>query len=134
MSRAGRWPGGLRWIIRRTKPSRRQMKNLTAYEKKTRWRYSVICTNISVTGIPGVPGSHHPQFVDVAHRERAVVEDGVRNAKPMGLRNLPSKTWQVKDAFLTCWQRRRLRTRKQQPDTTAETPARHNQQPNPLDP
>jgi hypothetical protein len=29
MSRAAGWPTGLRWIVRRTKPSRRQMKNLT---------------------------------------------------------------------------------------------------------
>jgi hypothetical protein len=29
MSRAGNWPDGLRWIVRRVKPSRRQMKNLT---------------------------------------------------------------------------------------------------------
>ena len=29
MSRAGNWPGGLRWIVRRVKPSRRQMANLT---------------------------------------------------------------------------------------------------------
>jgi hypothetical protein len=96
MSRAGNWPGGLRWIARRVKPSRRQMSNLTAYEKKTGWRYSIICTNIPDGGIPGVPGSHHPQYIDVAHREHAVVETGgVRTAKTMGLRNLPSKSWQV---------------------------------------
>ena len=42
------------------------------------------------------PGSHHPQYIDVVHREHAVVETGgVRTAKAMGLRNLPSKTWQV---------------------------------------
>ena len=35
MSRAGNWPDGLRWIARRVKPSRRQMRNLTAWEKKT---------------------------------------------------------------------------------------------------
>jgi hypothetical protein len=29
MSRAGNWPGGLRWIVRRVRPSRRQMRNLT---------------------------------------------------------------------------------------------------------
>ena len=29
------------------------------------------------------------------HRQHAVVEDGVRTAKSMGLRNLPSKTWLV---------------------------------------
>jgi hypothetical protein len=94
-SRAGDWPPGLRWIVRRTKPSRRQMKNLTAYEKKTGWRYSVIVTNIPDTGIAGVPGSHHPQFIDVLHRQHAVVEDQVRVNKAMGLRNLPSKTWLV---------------------------------------
>jgi hypothetical protein len=32
-------------------------------------------------GIPGVPGSHHPQFIDVTHRDHATVEtDGVRTA------------------------------------------------------
>ena len=96
LSRAENWPGGLRWIARRVKPSRRQVKNLTAYEKKTGWRYSVICTNIPDDGIGGVPGSHHPQFIDVLHREHACVETaGVRTAKAMGLRGLPSKTWQV---------------------------------------
>ena len=96
MSRAGNWPGGLRWIARRVKPSRRQMKNLTGYEKKTGWRYSITCTNIPDTGIEGVPGSHHPQYIDAVHREHACVETaGVRTAKAMGLRALPSKTWQV---------------------------------------
>jgi hypothetical protein len=94
-SRAEGWPPGLRWIVRRTRPSRRQMKNLTAYEKKTGWRYSVIVTNIPGTGIPGIAGSHHPQFIDVLHREHAIVEDQVRVNKAMGLRNLPSKTWAV---------------------------------------
>ena len=96
MSRAGNWPEGLRWIVRRVKPSRRQIRNLTDYEKKTGWRYSVICTNIPGAGIDGVPGSHHPQYIDVVHREHACVETaGVRTAKAMGLRALPSKTWQV---------------------------------------
>ena len=94
-SRAADWPQGLRWIARRTRPSRRQMPNLTAFEKKTGWRYSIIVTNIPQTGIPAVPGSHHPQFIDVLHREHAVVEDRVRTNKAMGLRNLPSKTWAV---------------------------------------
>jgi hypothetical protein len=96
MSRAAGWPDGLRWIVRRTRPSRRQAKNLTAFERATGWRYSIICTNIPAAGgIPGVPGSHHAQFIDVLHRQHAVVEDGVRAAKSMGLRNLPSKTWVV---------------------------------------
>src|SRR5579859_2490997 len=96
LSRAGNWPGGLRWIVRRTKPSRRQARNLTAFERATGWRYSIIVTNIPAAGgIGGVPGSHHAQFIDVLHRQHAVVEDGVRTAKSMGLRNLPSKTWLV---------------------------------------
>jgi hypothetical protein len=96
MSRAGNWPDGLRWIARRVRPSRRHLKNLTDYEKKTGWKYSITCTNIPGAGIAGVPGSHHPQYIDVVHREHAVVETGgVRAAKSMGLRNLPSKTWQV---------------------------------------
>ena len=96
MTRAGNWPGGLRWIARRVKPSRRHLRNLTDYEKETGWKYSITCTNVPDSGIPGVPGSHHPQYIDVVHREHAVVETaGVRTAKAMGLRNLPSKTWQV---------------------------------------
>ena len=115
MSRAGNWPEGLRWIARRVKPSRRQMRNLTAYEKKTGWRYPITCTNIPGSGIGGVPGSHHPQYIDVLHREHAVVETGgVRTAKAMGLRALPSKSWQVNcgwviaaniAADLTAWTR-----------------------------
>ncbi len=89
MTRAGNWPGGLRWIARRVKPSRRQARNLTAYEKGTGWRYGITCTNVPDDGIPGVPGSHHAQYIDVVHREHAVVETGgVRTAKAMGLRNL----------------------------------------------
>jgi DDE family transposase len=96
MSRAGNWPGGLRWIARRVRPSRRHLRNLTDYEKKTGWKYSITCTSIPDAGIAGVPGSHHPQYIDTVHREHAVVETaGVRTAKAMGLRNLPSKTWQV---------------------------------------
>jgi hypothetical protein len=96
MTRAGNWPGGLRWIARRVKPSRRHLRNLTGYEQETGWKYSITCTNIPDTGIAGVPGSHHAQYIDTVHREHAVVETaGVRTGKAMGLRNLPSKTWQV---------------------------------------
>ena len=101
MSRAGNWPDGLRWIARRVKPSRRHLRNLTDYEKKTGWKYSITCTNIPDSGIAGVPGSHHPQYIDTVHREHAVVETGgVRTAKAMGLRNLPSKTWQVNSGWV----------------------------------
>jgi hypothetical protein len=96
MTRPGNWLGGLRWIVRRVKPSRRQMRNLTDWDRKTGWRYSTTCTNIPGSGIEGVPGSHHAQYIDVVHRQHAVVVTAcVRTAKAMGLRGLPSKTWQV---------------------------------------
>jgi hypothetical protein len=61
---------------------------MTAYEKKTGWKYSITCTNIPLGGIAGVPGSHHPQYIDAVQRDHATVEtDGVRTAKAMGLRN-----------------------------------------------
>ena len=100
MSRADGWPGGLRWIVRRARPSRRQMKNLTAFEKKTSRRYSIIVTNIPVAGMRNVPGTGHPQFADVLHRQHAVVQDRVRTQKAMGLKNLPSKTWQVSKGWV----------------------------------
>lgn len=95
MTRSENWPPGLRWIIRRVKPSRRHLKKLTAYEKETGWKYSIIVTNIPEEGIDGVPGSRHAQFIDVLHRQHAVVEDGVRTGKAAGLRNLPSRSWRV---------------------------------------
>ena len=86
LSRAAGWPAGLRWIVRRTKPSRRHVKNLTAFERATGWRCSITVTNVPAAGgISGVPGSHHPQFIGVLHREHAVVEDRVSTNKAMGL-------------------------------------------------
>jgi hypothetical protein len=35
MTRAGNWPQGLRWIVRRVRSSRRLLRSLTDYEKKT---------------------------------------------------------------------------------------------------
>ena len=92
MRRAGNWPDGLRWIARRVKPSRRHLRNLTDYEKKTGWKYSITCTNIPDTGISGVPGSRHAQYLDTVHREHAVVEtSGVRTARPWACGTCPRK-------------------------------------------
>ncbi len=78
-------------------------------------RYAGRACGVPDGGIPGITGSHHPQYIDVVHREHAVVETGgVRTAKAMGLRNLPSKSWQVNrgwgiaansTADLTAWTR-----------------------------
>ncbi|MEU0156673.1 transposase, partial [Micromonospora fulviviridis] len=96
--RVGNWPAGLRLIVRRTRPSARHAKNLTALEKHTGWRYAIVATNIR--RIHGVPGSHQPQWLDVLHRSHAGVEDRVRTNKAMGLRNLPSKAWTVNQGWV----------------------------------
>ena len=88
MSRAGNWPPGLRWIIRRVRPSRRHLKNLTAYERETGWKYSIICTNIPEEGLEGVPGSLarpvHRRAASPARRRRGRRTDreGRRTAQP----------------------------------------------------
>jgi hypothetical protein len=92
-TRAGQWR--VRLIVRRVHPSRRHQANLTAMEKKTGWKYSIIATNLGPRGMRTVPGSHQAQFIDVLHRSHACVEDRVRTNKAMGLHNLPSKTWTV---------------------------------------
>ncbi|ASW57342.1 IS1380 family transposase [Plantactinospora sp. KBS50] len=95
------WTGTLRLLVRRTRPSARHARNLTALEKRTGWRYQIVATNI--TRIAGVPGSHQPQWLDALHRAHAGVEDHVRHGKATGLRNLPSKDWTVNQGWtLTC--------------------------------
>jgi Transposase DDE domain group 1 len=106
------WPRGMRLLVRRVRPSGRQKKKLTAFELKTGWRYSVIATNIR--HMWGIAGSHQPQWLDALARAHAVVEDRVRTDKAMGLRNLPSKSWEVNRGWilaanlghdLDCWVR-----------------------------
>jgi hypothetical protein len=92
------WPDGLRLIVRRVRPSGRQIKKLTDFEKKTGWRYSITATNIG--RMWGISGSHQPQFLDALHRDHAEVEDRVRTNKALGLHNLPSKTWDVNRGWM----------------------------------
>ena len=93
MTRAGNWPDGLRWIARpreavppaHEEPDRLREEDrlevLDHLHEHPRRRHR------------RRPRSHHPQYIDVVHREHAVVETGgVRTAKALGLRNLPSKT------------------------------------------
>jgi hypothetical protein len=61
--RVDNWTKGLRLIVRRTRPAARHRKNLSALERRTGWRYAIVATNIN--RIHQVPGSHHPQFLDV---------------------------------------------------------------------
>ncbi|MDH6580872.1 hypothetical protein P3T29_006566 [Kitasatospora sp. MAP5-34] len=94
----GGWPEGMRLTVRRTRPSARQRAKLTDFEKKTGWRYAVTASNIR--HMWGICGSHHNQFLDVLHRSHATVEDRVRTDKAMGLRNLPSQSWEVNRGWM----------------------------------
>ncbi|MFJ3277952.1 transposase [Streptomyces halstedii] len=97
-AREGR-PKGMRLIVRRVRPSGRQIANLTAFEKKTGWRHSITATNIR--HMWGIARSHQqPQFLDAPHRDHAEVEDRVRTNKALGLHNLPSKSWEVKRGWM----------------------------------
>jgi hypothetical protein len=106
------WPDGMRLLVRRVRPSARHRKNLTTFETRTGWKYSIIATNIG--RMWGIAGSHHPQWLDALARAHAVVEDRVRAGKAMGLRNLPSQDWTVNQGWilaanlghdLDCWVR-----------------------------
>lgn len=92
------WSKGLRLIVRRVKPSNRHLANLTDFEKKTGFKYSVIATNINK--MTRIPGSHQAQWLDALHRHHAVVEDRVRTNKAMGLHNLPSKSFTVNQGWM----------------------------------
>ncbi|WP_440070384.1 transposase [Streptosporangium sp. OZ121] len=55
----------------------------------------MIATNLGPRGLRGIAGSHQLAFIDAVHRDHADVEDRVRTNTAMGLRNLPSATWNV---------------------------------------
>ena len=93
-ARTAGWPPGTRLIARRSRPSRRHERKLTDFEKTKGWRYQV--TAIDFARMRGVPGSHHPWFADVLHRQRGGAAEGrVRVNKAMGLTRLPSKLWDI---------------------------------------
>jgi hypothetical protein len=91
--RATLW--GVRLLVRRVRPSARDAAQLTDLEHKTGWKYAIIATNLGPRGLRGIPGSHQLAFIDAVHRDHAEVEDQARTNKAMGLRNVPSKTWNV---------------------------------------
>ncbi|MFE4416143.1 IS1380 family transposase [Streptomyces sp. NPDC056821] len=98
LNRREGWIKGMRLIVRRVKPSGRQMKDLTPFEKKTGWKYSITATNIS--RMTRIAGSHQIQWLDALHRHHAAVEDHVRTNKAMGLHNLPAKSWTINEAWM----------------------------------
>lgn len=95
------WPDGMRLIVRRVKPSRRDAKKLTVFEQRTGWRYQIVATNIPARhGLSGVPGSGQDWFVDALYRDHAEVEDRVKAMKRVGMGLLPSTSWQLNAAWV----------------------------------
>lgn len=92
---------GRRLIVRRVKPSRRDLKKLTAFEKRTGWRYQIIATNIPTHhGLSGVPGAGQVWFLNALYRDHAEVEDRIKAIKRLGFGLLPSKSWQLNAAWV----------------------------------
>ncbi|OIV37694.1 IS1380 family transposase [Mangrovactinospora gilvigrisea] len=95
------WPTGMRLIVRRVSPSRRDAKTLTAFEQRTGWRCQIVATNIPVhPGLSGVAGSGQVAFIDALYCDHAEVEDRVKAIKRVGLGLLPSKSWQLNAAWV----------------------------------
>jgi hypothetical protein len=91
----------MRLVVRRVKPSRRDAKKLTVFEKRTGWRYQIVATNIPAhQGLSGTPGSGQAWFVDCLYRDHAETEDRVKAIKQVGLGLLPSESWQLNSAWI----------------------------------
>jgi Transposase DDE domain group 1 len=65
---------------------------LSLFEERDGWRYQAFVTN-TPTGQLG--------FLEARHRAHARVEDRIRHAKDSGLGRLPSRDYQINQAWLT---------------------------------
>src|SRR6266571_2798456 len=125
LSRAAGWPDGLRWIVRRTRPSRRQAKNLTAFERATKsmglrnlpsktWVVScgwVLAVNLAadlaawcrLLGLYDQDDLKDAEPDTLRYRLLSLPARLVRHARARTLKI--SRTWPWKDTFLSCWRR-----------------------------
>jgi hypothetical protein len=95
------WPEGTRLVVRRVKPSRRDLKKLTRFEQRTGWRYQIVATDIPAHhGLCGTSGSGQAWFIDCLYRDHAEVEDRVKAVRQAGLGLLPSRSWQLDTAWV----------------------------------
>ncbi|MFF3875108.1 transposase [Streptomyces sp. NPDC001978] len=86
------WPDDMRLIIRRSRIHPRD-KKLTAYEKKTGWRYNALVTNT-----PNGPGRDEV-WLEAGHRSHTHVEAAIKSAKQTGLRRMPSREFAINHAW-----------------------------------
>jgi Transposase DDE domain group 1 len=92
------WPKDMRVIVRRERPH--PGAQLSLFEEADGWRYQVFATN-TPAGAHGRPVGRLGQlaYLEARHRTHARVEDCIRNAKNTGLGHLPSKHYDLNQAW-----------------------------------
>ncbi|MDQ4033772.1 MAG: IS1380 family transposase, partial [Actinomycetota bacterium] len=97
------WPTDMRIICRRERPS--AGAQLSLLEEADGWRYQLIATNTPRGQLA---------FLEARHRAHARVEDRIRSGKDTGIEHLPSKSYEINQAWciaamiaadLLCWLR-----------------------------
>jgi hypothetical protein len=89
------WPAGMRVIVRRERPH--PGAQLSLFEEADGWRYQLLATNTPLRS-PGRLGQI--AFLEARHRVHARVEDRIRTGKSTGLNHLPSKSFNLNQAWL----------------------------------
>lgn len=87
----GKWPDGMRVILRREHPH--PGAQLSLFEERDGWRYQAFATNTPLTGTMPLA------MLEARHRAHARVEDRIRHAKDSGLRRLPSRQANINTAW-----------------------------------
>jgi hypothetical protein len=89
------WPSDMRVIVRRERPH--AGAQLSLFEETDGWRYQLLATNTPLRS-PGRLGQI--AFLEARHRVHARVEDRIRTGKATGLNHLPSKSFDLNQAWL----------------------------------
>ncbi len=85
----GKWPAGMRVIVRRERPH--PGAQLSLFEERDGWRYQAFVTNTPVGQLA---------FLEARHRAHARVEDRIRHAKDSGLGRFPSREFDINQTWL----------------------------------
>jgi hypothetical protein len=93
------WPKDMRVIVRRERPH--PGAQLSLFEEADGYRYQLFATNTPVTlQVARSPRLGQIAFLEARHRAHARVEDCIRTAKDTGLGHLPSKSFQINQAWM----------------------------------
>jgi hypothetical protein len=89
------WPDDMRILVRRERPH--PGAQLSLFEESDGWRYQLLATNTPLTSRGRLA---QIAFLEARHRAHARVEDRIRTAKATGLGHLPSKSFDLNQAWL----------------------------------